>query len=359
MQTKKSILFCPLDWGIGHASRSIPVIRYLNDNGHRVMIAADGKPLKLLQANFPKNDFITFPGYVPTYSEKNTLILKMIAESPKIFRSIYTEQSFVENQVRKFQIDGVISDNRFGSYSMKVPSVFISHQLNIQTPGFLNFTKPLIKYLNFNYINKFSEVWIPDFEHEPSLSGDLSHGSKTNIQMHYIGPLSRFEQRNTVEEKEIDLLVILSGPEPQRSIFENKIIKLLAQKTIKTIIIRGLPGEESLPNCPSHIQIMNHLAQDELQTIIEKSKTIVARAGYSTIMDLFILKQNAILIPTPGQTEQEYLAKHLNKNKWFVFISQKDFEIDMLENIQFEGFKNRQIVSNGFEDRLQTWVSQI
>lgn len=334
MNKQKSILICPLNWGIGHASRCVPIIRYLQQLNHRVVVAADHKPLALLQLVFPEIEFIRFPGYEPNYSKSNSLILKMLTEAPSIIRSFKNDAKELDKIIKQYNIDGLISDNRFGAFSSKIPSVFITHQLFIQTPKVLNFTKPVINYLNFNYIRKFNEVWIPDFEMEPNLSGNLSHGKLSGLNVKYVGPLSRFTVGNDDQadktEKIYDLLVLLSGPEPQRSMLETLILNQLNETKLKTIIIRGLPGEKIIPECSDNLSMKNHVNQDELQTLLTQSTQIVARAGYSTIMDFVALKRHAILIPTPGQTEQMYLAKYLGKNDQFTFINQKDFHVSMI-----------------------------
>jgi uncharacterized protein (TIGR00661 family) len=363
LEKQKTILICPLNWGIGHASRCIPIIRCLNHMGHRVVIAADNKPLALLQSVFPDNQFVRFPGYEPTYNKGTSLVLKMITDAPGILRSFRNDQIMLDKIIQQHKVDGLISDNRFGASSSKISSVFITHQLFIQTPNFLNFTKPIINYLNFKYIRKFNEVWIPDFKQEPTLSGRLSHGRVSNMNIHYIGPLSRFSQTDVTQfeekDKQIDLLVLLSGPEPQRSILEKLIVQQLKNSTFKAMIIRGLPGETNAPACSDNLLMKNHVNQDEFLQSITQARYIVARAGYSTIMDLVALHQKAILIPTPGQTEQEYLAKHLNDFGQFYFVNQDKFNLLNIEVSWFNEPKITNATSDLLSQRIQSWVSAL
>jgi len=363
LKNHKSILICPLNWGIGHASRCIPIIRCLNQLGHRVVIAADSKPLALLKSVFPDNEFITFPGYEPNYSHGNSLVVKMLIAAPKILSSFKKDEQFVEKIIKQYNIDGLISDNRFGASCPSIPSIFITHQLNIQTPAAFNFTRPIINYLNNKYIRNFTTVWIPDFALEPSLSGKLSHTTNSELLIQFIGPLSRFTDLDIIQsepiDQDIDLLLMLSGPEPQRSILEKLILDQLHQTQLKCFILRGLPGESQLPIVPANIILKNHLNQHELLSILARSKKIVARAGYSTIMDLFSLKRQAILIPTPGQTEQEYLAKHLNNSKQFVFITQDAFTLERMNHIQFSTLPTEIRPSEALEPLLQTWISTL
>lgn len=361
MNKQKSILICPLNWGIGHASRCVPIIRYLQQLNYNVIVAADHKPMALLQLVFPELEFIRFPGYEPNYSKSNSLVLKMLIEAPSIIRSFKNDAQVLDKIIQQHRIDGLISDNRFGAFSSKIPSVFITHQLFIQTPKLLNFTKPVINYLNFNYIKKFNEVWIPDFEMEPNLSGNLSHGKLSGLNVKYVGPLSRFtiEQHDQIEntEKVYDLLVLLSGPEPQRSMLESLILNQLKNVKLKTIIIRGLPGEKTIPESSDNITMKNHVNQNELQTLISESSQIVARAGYSTIMDFVALKRHAILIPTPGQTEQLYLAEYLGKNGQFTFINQKDFHVSKISKQALDNKVFQTSQDDLLQSTIQSWLS--
>jgi uncharacterized protein (TIGR00661 family) len=334
MPEVKTILVCPLNWGIGHASRCIPIISIFLSAGHKVVIAADGKTLALLKTEFPDLDFEFFPGYDVVYSKKIPMAIKMGMEAPKIIRSIAHEQKFIQQIIEKHSVDALISDNRFGAYSKKIPSIFITHQLFIQTPGLLSPLKPIIKFLNFRYIKKFDQVWVPDFRDEPSLSAKLSHGNFNRLKVKYIGPLSRFSKvfkQSETAENPPDLLVLLSGPEPQRSILENILINKLSYLSYNTWIIRGLPGDSQNKKSTVNLKFFNHLDPQKLGFAIKESKFIIARAGYSTIMDLYVLGKNALLIPTPGQTEQEYLAHHLNKMQMFTFIKQDKIDLSSLE----------------------------
>jgi uncharacterized protein (TIGR00661 family) len=362
MPEGKTILLCPLNWGIGHASRCIPIIRLLQKAGHKPIIAAVGKPLSLLKEEFPDLIFEIFPGYEPVYANKLPMVFRMAIEAPKIIRGIEKEQLLLRQIIEKHSIDAVISDNRFGAYSEKIPSVFITHQLFIQTPALLSPIKPIIKALNFRYIKKFNEVWVPDFQDNPNLSGILSHGNISGLDVKYIGPLSRFSgypERKEASKIGPDLLVLLSGPEPQRTILENILIRKLKTSIYKTWIIRGLPGESIKLEPKNNLEFYNHLDQMKLGQAMNNSKYIIARAGYSTIMDLYALGKKAILIPTPGQTEQEYLAKYLNNNSLFTFMKQKNINLSNFENnIEDE---NAFLIRPNYnlEEFINKWISTI
>jgi UDP-N-acetylglucosamine transferase subunit ALG13 len=222
----------------------------------------------------------------------------------------------------------VISDNRYGLYTAKIPCVLITHQLQIQVPQSSIFQK-WVNRINHQYITKFTTCFVPDYEVD-KISGQLSNKTElTNIT--YIGNLSRFTP--TAQPQPVyDLLVLLSGPEPQRSLLENLLLDQIQHTNIKTYVVRGKPGSLDNPIVSTNITIVNHLGSTELQTVMTSSAMIVARSGYSTIMDLIKLNRRAILIPTPGQTEQEYLASYLAEKNWFMTCDQQSILLKTLRD---------------------------
>jgi predicted glycosyltransferase len=221
----------------------------------------------------------------------------------------------------------VIADNRYGLYSPEIPCVFITHQLTIKSP-LGKWTEKFLQKKNYRYINYFDECWVPDEAGEDNLAGELSHPlKKPAVPIHYIGILSRFEIENIQEEKD-HLLIILSGPEPQRSLLEKKIIKDASTYRGTATIVRGLPGYSAsfLPST-NMVRFYNHLESSELNKEMQRAEYIVSRTGYSTIMDVMKLRKKTILIPTPGQTEQKYLSDYLLQKKIAFTISGKDFSL--------------------------------
>ncbi|HVZ97422.1 MAG TPA: glycosyltransferase [Chitinophagaceae bacterium] len=226
--------------------------------------------------------------------------------------------------IRENKIDAVISDNRFGMYYKKVVSVYITHQLLIKTGN--RFTEKLAQDLHYFFIKNFNTCWVPDYA-ENGLAGDLSHPKNTPRNIRYIGFLSRFE-KITGSKKVREVLIIISGPEPQRTIFEEKIISQLSGINKKVLLVRGLPDEPKILQTGNKITaIENHLSSEEMNMAIQESEVIICRSGYSTIMDLVKLGCAAVIVPTPGQTEQEYLGEYLMQQKYFYCISQDDFKI--------------------------------
>lgn len=327
---KPRILLAPLDWGLGHATRCIPIIKDLLTKDCEVIIAAEGPLLALLSAEFPSLLFLPLKGYRIRYSRsKAWLPFKIMLQLPRILRMVGFENRWLKNTVLEHEIDAVISDNRPGMYHREIPSVYITHQLLIKAENSL--LEKWMQQIHYRYINRFSICWVPDMKEDKNpagLAGSLSHPEKPpGVPVHYIGPLSRFSKIDGMP-KEYDLAILLSGPEPQRTIFEELLLKQLAGYKGKVILIRGLPGEtRNVTTSNTAIQPFNHLPASELSSIIQRSALVICRSGYTTIMDLAALQQKAVLVPTPGQTEQEYLAAYLSEKKYFYSLPQKGFDL--------------------------------
>lgn len=352
MHQSKRILICPLNWGLGHATRCIPIIRLLLEKNAEVIIAADGRPLELLKKEFPQLKFIEFKGYDIEYPQSGSMAWKILLSIPKILNRIKTEQTELEKIVEQHKIDIVISDNRYGCYSKNAKSVFITHQLMVKSPA----GEKVLHNKILSYIKKYAECWIPDNANENNLSGDLSHKYSKPSNAYFIGPLSRFKLIPTNTPK-YDIMAIVSGPEPQRTIFEQLIIKQASELNYNTLIVCGKP-ENNFREKKENVEIIAHLNANEMEKAILHSKIIVCRSGYSSIMDLAALNKKAIFISTPGQTEQEYLAKYLYDKKIAFYQTQNKF--DLKEAIErsnnFSGFIDFKS-SNLLEERINLLVS--
>lgn len=325
---KPRILVAPLDWGLGHATRCIPVIRELLKQEAEVWIAGEGSQKELLSGEFPALSFLPLPGYRVKYAQSGLgLLFNMLRQTRQILSAIKNENSWLKEMITTHGFDVVISDNRYGLRGNNIHTIFITHQLAIKSP-LGKWTEKILQRKNYKYINHFNECWVPDInDAEDSLAGALSHPKiKPAIPVSYIGPLSRFELTGE-PIKNNHLLVILSGPEPQRTVLEEKIIKDIAHYPFTATIVRGLPGSESIIPSTGMIQFYNHLPADALNKEMEQAAYVISRSGYSTIMDLMKLKKKSILIPTPGQTEQEYLGDYLSKKQWLLCVAQKDFSL--------------------------------
>lgn len=326
------ILITPLDWGLGHATRCIPIVRELIARKKEVFIASSGSALILLKQEFPQLTFFELSAYAIHYSKTLPFSVSLFLQAPKFLKTTKKEHQQVVRLVEENRIDLIISDNRFGCWSDKVPSVFITHQINLQMPLLLKWAQPVVSKLNHRWIKKFTHCWIPDEEN--SITGKLSVNKKLNTR--FVGMLSRFERWKGVDKK-YDLLILLSGPEPQRTVLEEKLISQLSDFSDKAFFVRGLPGEiKSISINQSNIEFVNHLSSNELNQVIEESELVICRSGYSTVMDLAVLIKKAIFIPTPGQTEQEYLAEELMKRKIAFSMKQREFDLQQALKLSSE-----------------------
>jgi len=335
--SKKKILIAPLFWGIGHATRCVPIINALLKNGFEPIIASDGFALEYLKNEFPKLTSYELPAYDIRYPKRKFLLkMSLFFQSPRILKAIKKEHQVVAKIIKKEKISGIISDNRFGVYSADIPSVYITHQVTVLSGLTTFFTSKIHQKI----ISKFDECWIPDSQQVPKLAGKLSQTNSLKISAKYIGVLSRFKKENTVETKyNYKYLVLLSGTEPQRSLLENKLISELSKTNHNILFVRGILNEEIKIKNTKNIQFINFLNQAELQKAINESEIVIARSGYSTIMDLAVLNKKAFFIPTPGQTEQEYLAEHLEVLKIAPFSKQHNFKVEQLKKVtMYNGF---------------------
>ncbi|HEY9258755.1 glycosyltransferase [Chitinophaga sp.] len=322
----RKILIIPLDWGLGHATRDIPLIHEMLNAGCQVFIAAEGKHAALLQQEFPQLTILPLPGYRIQYAQKGQFFgLKIMQQIPKIYRSVKYEQRWLKKIVAEYQINAVISDNRFGLYHKKIPTVFITHQLLIKTP-FGGWIERTLQKINYRFINKYSACWIPDFAGDNNLSGELAHPAKLPPHTTYIGCLSRFEPKPNVEKK-YDLLVLISGPEPQRSNLEKLILDQIKSLQITALIVSGKPGTPQNEQVAPGVTQINHLNASELNDAMLASDMVLSRSGYTTLMDLAKLNKKAILIPTPGQSEQVYLGEYLMEKGYFYSLPQEQFNL--------------------------------
>ena len=324
---------CPLDWGLGHATRMVTVIDLLLDEGVNVIIAADKGPLDFLKRRFPKCEFIRLAGFIPTYSPNRSMALQMVMKFPEMKRQAKKANADVNRIIDEKNIDIIISDNRYEVNSPKVYSIIISHQIRIITKGIQKLFDPFIKWQINSYLRKFNELWIPDFENTPWLSGSLSHNIIMPIkEFSFIGPLSRFQGLNPrLGKAKYDLMVILSGPEPQRSIFAALIEEQIVGTKYKVVFLLGEPANDrTIIN--NNIVKIPHLEDVDFAKLIMESDLIISRPGYSTVMDLSVFGKNAVFIPTPGQTEQEYLAETLKAQG--VFYCQHQDKLDLLKAIK-------------------------
>lgn len=328
------ILVAPLDWGLGHAARCVPVVRALLQRGAVPVIAADQGPLALLRVEFPQLEHVRLPGITIRYSKSGSQLVRMALQFPAMVRQVQAEQRAFERLRRSLRIDAVISDQRFGVRAADVPSVLITHQVFPFTP----IAQGALRKVNRRHIERFHRCWVMDEPVAPGLAGDLSHPADVRTAMpakaRYIGALSRLRPSDGPRH---DVVAVISGPEPQRTMFERELIGVLGSKPGKHVLVRGLPhmaqeaGEEHIGN----VQVMAHVDAAALQALLTGARAIVSRGGYTMLMDLAALGRSAIIVPTPGQEEQEYLGRLHARTGRFVVQRQGhlDLSADVLERV--------------------------
>lgn len=313
----KNVLVAPLNWGLGHACRCIPLIQFLISNNKQVFIASDGESLNLLRKEFPELSFFNLPSYNIKYKSSN-LYAELISNGPGILSAIKREHIFTAQLIAENNIDYIISDSRFGVYHPKVHSVILSHQLKIRIKNKL--ISLVLNRLNTSWLKNFDACWIPDFETR-KLTGELSNNDEIKNKI-FIGPLSSL--KIIKGEEKYALAIILSGPEPARSKLEQKLLRHIDLKG-RIILVRGtsvMPDIETQENW----DVKQLATRQEVNEIVSSSRCIISRSGYTSIMDYEKIKAKAILIPTPGQIEQEYLASLLQHHNRYQIVFEKDLD---------------------------------
>lgn len=328
MAKKLNILICPLEWGLGHAARSIPIAATLKKMNHNVMIAAGEEHLSLFQEELPGLTLIPFPGFKPGYSRYLPQYLILLLQIPILVYHILNEHSRLKGIIDRYSVDIVISDNRFGLWNNKVRTAYITHMPHIPFPAPFRFLEPIGVLFHRYIIRKYSVCFIPDLPGEVNLTGRLTHNDTLPENVRFIGILSRFTGNRKASSNDHEKLnhftVILSGPEPQKTLFKEKVLCILENVGRPVYFLEGKPGMGNRTVRSGNFTFISHLPAQEMGSLIEASEKIITRAGYSTIMELVSLNKSALLVPTPGQTEQEYLASSLSSKRWFSFCKQAD-----------------------------------
>lgn len=309
---------------------------------------------------FPQLVYVHLTGYNLNYGKKRWgTIVRIILQTPKILIKINNENTWLNIFLKSQMVNLIISDNRFGFYAPGIPSVFITHQLYIKT-GLGSLANRLVQWMNYRRIKKFSTCWVPDQQGERSLAGELSNPAKMPvIPTQYIGSLSRFNSCQS-SVNNIDVLIILSGPEPQRTILEKLVLGELKLLPGKIVLVRGLPKESSNIKEENNCTIYNHAPGSLLNQLICDSEFVVSRSGYTTVMDLMKLGKKSVLVPTPGQAEQEYLAKHLHKQQLAFTVPQTRFSLTKaLAEAKAFSYRQPALVMDDYKEVLRSMVEKI
>ncbi len=360
---QKRILIAPLDWGMGHTTRCIPLINLLLKLGHIPVFAGNEWQRTYIKETFVKIDTVFLEGYNITYPNSiNPSKFFIIPIIPSILKTISNEKKWLDENFDKLKIDGIISDNRYGMHHSKIPSVILTHQLQIQTDCG-NRTDLLFQKLHYKLINKFNCVWVVDSETENNLAGNLSHTYNMPLNYNYIGLLSRFADKGKDEQNtHAPILILLSGPEPQRTKLSAKIWEQLQNYKGDVVFVEGADTIKQPIYLPPNIKYYKWLTHEQLYPLIKTANIVICRSGYSTLMDLVALNKKAILIPTPGQTEQVYLAHSLKEKGIYYSMNQIDFNlIEALQNAQQFPFRKMNLEDSFsiYKKVLIDWVEQL
>ncbi len=349
------ILISPFDWGLGHATRDIPIIKELLKRGYEVEVANHGRPKVFLEKEFPELKHITLPAYpIPYTAEKyfsGTLVLRL----PYLLSHFKKERMNAKKLIEKRGYDLVISDNRFEICHPKVPSFLITHQVMFRFPEKFRSFEILGKAFNAKYQKIFSRIIIPDFEHN-SISGELSRKNflTDNKKMYYAGPFCNVEKKDV--EEDVDYFISISGPEPQRTNFEKTILSQVDSLKGKTVVSLGKAEQQSVIK-NGDVKIYSSMDRKTQIDYLNRAKTVISRPGYTTVMEILELGKKALFIPTPGQTEQEYLGSLYKEKGWFCSVRQKDLNIveDLEKAKSYAGFPFK----NDSKENVKRLVDQV
>jgi UDP-N-acetylglucosamine:LPS N-acetylglucosamine transferase len=331
------VLFSPLNWGLGHAMRDIPVIKILLDHGHEVTIAACGNALMVLQREFPSCRFIEFKDYPSPYSTGRFFLPKLALYFPVLLQAVARERREAGRIISRSRYDLVISDNRLGVYSSKIPSLFITHQLHFHLPAYLWPVELSASVLNRFHHRKFDRVIVPDNPPGPlSLAGKLSRpdSDSARARAFFAGILTSIPRQDI--PRDLDYLVLISGPEPQRSRLEEILLPMAKELDGRSVILLGSPQKKPEVTGSGDCSVRTYVTNEEKAELMNRAKFVICRSGYTTMMELAELKKKpGLFIPTPGQTEQEYLSRYYEQKGWF--HSRSQYHLDLPADIDIAG----------------------
>ncbi|MEL6193244.1 MAG: glycosyltransferase [Bacteroidota bacterium] len=356
---KKKVLVAPLDWGLGHASRCIPLITALLKEGVEVHLGGSGKSILLLREYFPDLPYHDLPAYDVQYTSGKYQVWKILLQLPAILKTIREEHRTLNRLIKEHSFSAVISDNRYGLWSKEIYSVILCHQ--IQIPLSYALLSKWVNAVHVRYLNRFDVTWIPDVQGDRSLAGRMSHASIMPRNHQYLGTLSRFQ----LEEAKpmptaYDVLCVISGPEPQRTMFEEELRDVFQGLDQRVCLVQGKPGPREIKE-EGNMTVINHLPSTELQQLLLSSTYVISRSGYSSLMDYAALGLKKVgLIPTPGQPEQEYLARRMEEKGFSTQFQQGELNWEEMKGRMEEvgGFRSIEKLSvdipDEFWDRLKS-----
>ncbi len=348
---QKRILYAVLNWGLGHAVHSVQMIRSLSEN-NEVILAATGRALAFLKDEFPHLQSINLPDYTIQYASKQRfLVVRLILQVPAMLVSLLREHWQTEKIVRERDIDLIISDNRYGVYSRRALSFFVTHQLRFKLPARLRKFEVISEWFNRWYFRKYTGVLVLDEQGKENMTGDLAHSGKIcrHPKLTYIGLWSTVHKENVLQD--IDVLAVISGPEPHREIFGKKVIEQMKNMPGNKVVILGKPEDTGKDYSYPGLQVYSFKNRKEVNALLNRAKIVVCRSGYSSTMDLVSLKKPALMVPTPGQTEQEYQAEYYRDKGYFYMVSQEEMNlsVDLKTAKKFSRIKESRLKVNQYD----------
>ena len=357
------VFLSPLNWGLGHSTRDMPIIRELLHQGHEVTIGTSGNALTLLERECPECNFVLFKDYPAPYSASRFFLPKFVASIPILLLALARERKKLDQIIAENRFDLIISDNRLGVYSRKIPSYFITHQLRFSLPTYLYPFEMLTILVNSFFHSKYDGVIVPDIApNSNNLAGKLcrSNLNATNHRVYYAGILTSIEKMQVAED--LNYLAIVSGPEPQRTKLEEIILKQVQRLPGEKVVLLGSPQKESHQKLDEHTTVYSYVPNEDKAELMNRARFLITRSGYTTMMEMVeIDKKHGLFIPTPGQTEQEYLSHYYAKQGWFLSRSQYKLKLpeDAKEAMQYHGFpemsktKTRENVARLYQEVLK------
>ncbi|MFZ2471122.1 MAG: hypothetical protein WAW52_04180 [Methanothrix sp.] len=357
------VFVSPLNWGLGHSTRDIPIIEELLQRGHEVTVGTSGNALALLKRECPQCNFINFKDYPVPCSSSRFFLPAFAAGLPALLRAIVREKKRFEGILAENSFDLIISDNRMNVYSQKIPSYFITHQLRYSVPRLLYPLEMMTLPFNSLFHRHFEGVIVPDIDPNggsKNLSGKLcrSNLGATKRRVYYAGILTSIKKMAVTED--LDFLAIISGPEPQRTKLEEIIMKQVQTLPGEKVVLLGSPQNDSHRKVDEHTTVHSYVSTEEKAVLMNRARFIITRSGYTTMMEMAELdKKHGLFTPTPGQTEQEYLSRYYARAGWFLSKSQYKLKLaeDVAQAMQYRGFpemaKTQENVKRLYQDVLK------
>lgn len=355
----KTIVYAIIDWGLGHVTRSTPIIKRLIKDGNKVILVSYGKALSMIKQEYPECEILEVKDTQIRYPKFGFLfVFAIVLQIPKMVLGWVHERQQIKKIVKEYHADLIITEMRLGFWHKKIPSVLITHQLRFHLPKRLQWAGILGEWFNRIVFAHFDRVFVPDAAGNPNLSGILSHDSaiSRHPKVRHIGCLSSVVPSENHVEEDIDYLISISGPEPQRTEFEKKVLSQLDRLDGKVVVTLGRPAEnKNILRKDDKVTIYTHLNRADMNNMMQRAKHVICRSGYSTVMELLALSKSAMFIPTPGQTEQEYLGEIYREQGLFTSCSQEELDLGNLEFYPSEKLRAQKIPVN----QLDTIVKEL